>query len=130
VASADCSGGRECYTLGSGAGICLAACTEGQALCAQGEACAPAAVTETDWVCLPGGNVAIGGVCDRSIDCDLGGLCVTETAFSLCRRACDPRVPTCLAGSVCHPWTAERGYCAPAPAGVDMGMSAADAGAP
>lgn len=123
VATPDCGGGRQCFELSTGAGVCLDSCPEGQALCDGAEACAPTAVTGADWVCLPGGEVAINGLCTRSVDCDLGGVCVTEASFSVCRRACDPRVPNCPAGTTCSEWTAERGYCAPIVLPRDMGMS-------
>ncbi|MCA9536052.1 MAG: hypothetical protein KC593_20335 [Myxococcales bacterium] len=128
VATPDCGGGRQCFQLGSGAGVCLTTCANGQALCAQGEACAPTATADEDWVCLPGGNIALGGVCARSIDCDLGGVCITEGSFSICRRACDPRIPNCSAGSMCSAFSAERGYCAPIVQTPDMGMTSADGG--
>jgi len=123
VASPDCSGGRQCFELSTGAGVCLDSCPAGQALCEQAEACAPTADTEADWVCLPGGDVAIGGLCTRSVDCDLGGVCVTEASFSVCRRVCDPRTPVCPAGTMCSMWTEGRGYCAPIAAPTDMGTS-------
>lgn len=128
VATPDCSGGRQCLTLSSGAGVCLETCPTGQALCAQGQACVEPTLPGDEWVCLPGGNVALGGVCSRSVDCDLGGVCVTESAFTVCRRACDPRAPTCMAGTACNAWTAERGYCAPIVAPPDMGMVSVDGG--
>lgn len=128
VASPDCGGGRRCFELGTGAGICLDTCTTGAALCEEGQACAPTAEVSSEWVCLPGGAVAINGVCSRSVDCDLGGICVNEGSFSVCRRACDPRLPNCLAGTTCNPWTEERGYCAPITLPPDMGMTSMDAG--
>jgi len=123
VASPDCGGGRQCFELNTGAGVCLDTCPAGQALCEEAQACAPTTEPDTDWVCLPGGNVAINGLCTRSVDCDLGGVCVTEGSFSVCRSACDPRVPICPAGTTCSSWTAERGYCAPIVLPTDMGMS-------
>ena len=123
VASADCSGGRQCLTLTSGAGVCLETCPTGQALCAGGQACVEPTLAGEEWVCLPGGNVALGGVCSRSVDCELSGVCVTESAFTVCRRACDPRAPICGAGTQCNAWTAERGYCTPILAPADMGMA-------
>jgi hypothetical protein len=123
VATPDCGGGRQCFELSTGAGVCLDTCPVGQALCEEAEACVPTTEVGTEWVCLPGGSVAINGLCARSVDCDLGGVCVTEAAFNVCRRACDPRVPICPAGTMCSAWTAERGYCAPIAVPADMGMS-------
>lgn len=123
VATPDCGGGRQCYELSSGAGVCLDSCPEGQALCDQAEACVPTEVTDADWVCLPGGEVGIGAVCTRSVDCDLGGVCVTEASFSVCRRACNPQAANCPAGTTCSAWTEDRGYCAPIVVPRDMGMS-------
>lgn len=128
VASPDCSGGRQCFTLSSGAGVCLDTCPAEQALCAAGEACVPPNAADTDWVCLPGGNVAIGGACSRSVDCDLGGVCVTDGSITVCRRACDPRAPICAAGTMCSAWNDTRGYCAQIPVVPDMGTTPADGG--
>ena len=112
----------------SGAGVCLGTCAAEQALCDGGEACVPPTAADGDWVCLPGGNVAIGGACNRSVDCDLGGVCVTDATITVCRRACDPRAPICAAGTQCSAWSDTRGYCAQIPVAPDMGTTAVDGG--
>ena len=103
--------------------MCLEACATGSALCEDGQACAPANDPAASWVCLPGGDVGLGAACTRSLQCDRGGLCVSEGAVSVCRAACDPRVPVCAAGSFCMAWTSERGYCQSGVAPADMGIS-------
>ena len=127
VASADCGGGEACFQLESGAGVCLSVCDPDQALCDGGEACVPPTLAGTQWACLPGGDVGVNAACSRSIDCELGAICVTDGMASACRAACDPTAPTCALGNVCLAESPTRGHCGPAVG--DMGVADPDQGA-
>ena len=128
IADPDCSGGRQCFVVESGASICMLPCDADTATCDDGEACAATRTDPNVWACLPGGEERLGDVCTRSLDCELGAVCVSEGIASLCRAICDPRTPLCGAGLTCVATSAERGYCAANTGVNDMGVASGDGG--
>lgn len=135
-----CPGARECLEVGEGVGVCGETCdpTQGDAACADNEACLPAQDGAIFLDAFVEGNGACGTGCMDDTACG-GGTCLLLAGLDtagLCGTTCTPGGGAeCAVGETCVPTTADPqvGACVPGGTACDpdamIGQCAASGGA-
>ena len=104
--SNECGGGSICVTTTTLGNLCVQTCSADDVFCEDGQVCASSDEDAELYVCLPGGEVALGSSCAADTECVLGAICNGS-----CARACDLSQTTgCTAPEVCT-GTGTLGHC-------------------